>query len=83
MSEHKVFVTIGDTQYRGRRSVSQNGNRVWIDGMLVGAECDNNGNTLASVGERPGLDLAVRRFRVLCWLGMVVGIATMLYALVR
>lgn len=44
--EHKVFVTVDDVVYAGRRSVTQIGDRVWIDGREAGVECDNFGDPL-------------------------------------
>lgn len=51
MSEYKVHVEVDGVVYRGRHSVHQRGDRVYVDGKLVGVECDNDGNPLASTLE--------------------------------
>lgn len=51
--DYKVFVVVDGVTYRGRRSVNQRGNKVWIDGMLVGVDVDNDGNQLEVVADGP------------------------------
>lgn len=46
--EHKVRVEVDGIVYRGRSSVHQYGDRVYIDRKLVGVEVDNDGNPLAA-----------------------------------
>lgn len=47
--EYKVRVEVDGVVYRGRRSVHQKGEHVWIDGKLVGVEVDNDGNLLVDL----------------------------------
>lgn len=47
-SYYKVRVEVDGIIYRGRHSVHQTGDRVYIDGRLVGVEVDNDGNPLAA-----------------------------------
>ncbi len=59
--EYKVRVEVDGVVYRGRRSVHQNGGRVYIDGKLVGVEVDNDGDPLvASQVDDDGDSVTVR-----------------------
>ncbi len=46
--EYKVRVEVDGVVYRGRHSVHQYGDRVYIDRKLVGVEVDNDGNPLVA-----------------------------------
>lgn len=58
----KVRVEVDGIIYRGRRSVSQVGSRVLIDGKIVGVEVDNDGNPLTSTNAGgPSVSLSTAR----------------------
>ena len=65
--ERKVRVEVDGVVYRGRHSVHQYGNRVYIDRKLVGVECDHDGNPL--VAPLPAARVASRPWwtRLLWW----------------
>lgn len=68
--DYKVRVEVDGVVYRGRRSVHQIGDRVYIDGKLVGVEVDNDGNQLAD----PPQPLPVARVERRSWLGRLLGL---------
>lgn len=41
-----MYTEVDGVRYSGKNSVTQKGKRVWIDGMEVGVECDNEGDLL-------------------------------------